>query len=106
MKTEVINFRATEKVSKLLEFKAEATNKTKTQYMIDLIMLGEVKFDNSSNIIQLISQVRKIGNNINQIAHALNIANKSEKLEDFNYNNLLNQLVIIEHRLNQLLKKD
>lgn len=104
MKTEVINFRASEEVRKILDFKSQSANKTKTQFLIDLIVVGEVKFDESSNIIQLIFQLRKIGNNVNQIAHALNLANMNNDLSDFNYKNLLNQLVLIEHRLNQLSK--
>ncbi|MGD9554415.1 MAG: plasmid mobilization relaxosome protein MobC [Arcobacteraceae bacterium] len=104
MKTEVINFRVSEEVRKMLDFKSNAADKTKTQFLIDLIILNEVKFDESSNIIQLIFQLRKIGNNVNQIAHALNLANMNNDLSDFNYKNLLNQLVLIEHRLNQLLK--
>lgn len=104
MKTEVINFRASQEVRKMLDFKSQSANKSKTQFLIDLIVVGEVKFDESLNIINLVSQVRKVGNNVNQIAHVLNVANMNNALSEINYQNLLNQLVLIEHRLNKLLK--
>lgn len=104
MKTKQINIRLNDEIYNMLQFKSKATNMTATDYITTAINGSDIKVDNSKDIGRLIGAINKVGNNINQIAHNLNIANNSDKLDDVDYSNLLNKLVIIEHQLNSIAK--
>ena len=105
MKDKQINIRVNEEILKTLIVKANAANMNKSEYIIKCILNSNIKVDNSKDISKLIGSVNKIGNNINQIAKNLNIANNTNKLDDINYNNLLDKLTIIEYQLKNILKK-
>ena len=104
MKDRQINIRMNKDILNILEFKAKASNMSKTEYVTRAILDSEIKVtNNSKDISKLIGSVNKIGNNINQIARNLNVANKQDKLDDINYNNLLDKLMIIQYQLNEIL---
>lgn len=104
MKTKQLNIRVTEEIYNMLQLKSKASNMTATDYIITSINQSDIKIDNRKDIGKLIGSVNKVGNNINQIAHNLNIANNSNKLDDVNYNNILDKLTIIEYQLKEVLK--
>ena len=43
--------------------------------------------------------------NINQLAYALNYSIEIKKLDNYSYQNLANRLLIIENRLDSILKE-
>ena len=63
----------------------------------ELANIQEKKFQ-----VQVISQIAKIGNNLNQLAKVLNISNLEENLNDFDYENLIHKLSIIESKIDLL----
>ena len=104
MKDKQINIRVNQEILNTLMVKANVANMKKSEYIIKCILNSNIKVDNSKDICKLIGSVNKIGNNINQIAKNLNIANNTNKLDDINYNNLLDKLTIIEYQLKNILK--
>lgn len=104
MKDKQINIRLNQDILNILELKSKAINMNKSEYIIKAIIDSDIKADNSKDICMLLGSVNKIGNNINQIARNLNIANNSNKLDDINYNNILDKLTIIEYQLKDILK--
>ncbi len=104
MKDKQINIRLNQDILNLLELKSKAINMNKSEYIIKAIIDSDIKADNSKDICMLLGSVNKIGNSINQIARNLNIANNNNKLDDINYNNILDKLTIIEYQLKDILK--
>ena len=104
MKDKQINIRMNEDILNTLIVKANAVNMNRSEYIIKCILDSDIKADNSKDISTLLGSINKIGNNINQIARNLNIANNSNKLDDINYNNILDKLTIIEYQLKNILK--
>lgn len=104
MKDRRFEVRLTNELYNTLELKSKAINMNKSEYIIKAIIDSDIKADNSKDICMLLGSVNKIGNNINQIARNLNIANNSNKLDDINYNNILDKLTIIEYQLKDILK--
>lgn len=104
MKNKEVKFRLSTELYNMLLFKASASNKNVSDYLRTSIHDSNVRMNESKDISRLIGSVNKVGNNINQIAHNLNIANNSNKLDDINYNNILDKLTIIEYQLKELLK--
>lgn len=104
MAMKLITLRISEELDNMLTLKAAAANKNRSDYLRDSISKSNVSIDTSKDIRLMLGSVNKIGNNINQIAHNLNIANNSNKLDDVNYNNILDKLTIIEYQLKEILK--
>lgn len=104
MAKKLISIRLSDEVLKTLEVKSKAINMNKTEYITKAILDSDIKDDNSRDIGRLIGSINKVGNNINQIAYNLNIAKNNNKLDDVNYNNILDKLIIIEHKLKDILK--
>ena len=105
MKDRQINVRVNQEILNILELKAKASNMSKTEYVTRAILDSEIKVtNNSKDISKLIGSINKIGNNINQIARNLNVANKQDKLDYINYDNILDKLIIIQYQLNEILK--
>ncbi len=104
MKDRVVTTRLTNELYNMLQLKAASTNMTASDYIRHSITNSDIKIDNRKDIGKLIGSVNKVGNNINQIAYNLNIANNSNKLDDINYNNILDKLTIIEYQLKEVLK--
>ena len=102
MKDRRIEIRVSEELYNMLVFKASASDKKLSEFVRECIVSSDVKIDNSKDILKLVFQMNKIGNNINQIAHKLNIAHNSNKMNDINYTNLLDELIVIEHFLKEL----
>lgn len=104
MKDKTITIRLSDELYNMLQIKASASNMNTSDYIRTSINESDIKVDNRKDIGKLIGSINKVGNNINQIAHNLNIANNSNKLDDINYNNILDKLTIIEYQLKEVLK--
>ena len=104
MKDKTITIRLSDELYNMLQIKASASNMNTSDYIRTSINDSDIKVDNRKDIGKLIGSINKVGNNINQIAHNLNIANNSNKLDDINYNNILDKLTIIEYQLKEVLK--
>ena len=88
----------------MLQLKSKASNMTASNYIRTSINNSKIKVDDSKDIGKLIGAINKVGNNINQIAYTLNKANNSNRLNDIDYNNILDKLIIIEYQLKEILK--
>lgn len=104
MKDKTVTTRLTVELYNMLQLKSASSNMTPSDYIRHSITQSDIKVDNRKDIGKLIGAINRIGNNINQIAHNLNIANNSNKLDDINYNNILDKLTIIEYQLKDILK--
>ena len=102
MKDKQINLRVSEELYNTLQIKAKAVDLNVSKYIRSAILESDIKPDNSKDIARLIGEVKKIGNNINQIAYNLNIANLNGKLNDINYNAILDEMIVIKYYLNEL----
>lgn len=105
MKDKRLEIRLTSELYNTLLIKSKASNITISNYIRNTITNSDLKVDNSKNIGKLIGSVNSVGNNLNQIAHNLNKANNSNKLDDVNYDSILNKLIIIEQQLNEMIKE-
>jgi len=104
MKDKQINLRLSQELYNMLQLKSKASNMTASNYIRTSINSSQIKIDNSKDIGKLIGAINKIGNNINQIAYTLNKANNNNELNNIDYNNILDKLIIIEHQQSELLK--
>ncbi len=104
MKEKTISLRLTNELYNLLQFKAAASKISASDYIRQSITQSDIKVNNSKDIFALIGSVNKVGNNINQIAHTLNIANKNNNLNDIDYNNIIDSLLLIEYQLKDIIK--
>ena len=105
MKSKVINFRLTKELNDVLIFKSSEANMTTSDFLRSAITDARIQLNRDKDIAKKISAINQIGNNINQIARTLNIANAGSFLNDLSYENILNELIIIEEKLSQELKK-
>jgi len=103
MKDRRFEVRLTEELYNTLEFKSKAVNMNKSEYILKSIINSDIKIDDSKDIRMLLASINRIGNNINQIAKNLNIANNINKLDDINCDNILDKLTIIEYNLKYIL---
>jgi hypothetical protein len=102
MKDKTINLRLTNELFNQLTFKATASGRNNSEYIREVINNSEIRVDNSKNINELLFQLNRIGNNLNQISKNLNIANNENSLNDVDYENLLNELTIFNYQLHTL----
>jgi hypothetical protein len=106
MSKRLISFRFDEEIIRTLDLKSKAVNMNRTEYITKAIIDSDIQVDNSRDIGRVIGSINKIGNNINQIAKNLNIARNENKLNEVDYNSILNSLIIIEHQLNNIAKNE
>lgn len=108
MQNKIFKFRLSQEQKQLLNSKAKALNMNSTQFLIKYIESSNinVKTNNKKDLKELIWNINKIGVNINQLAHSLNYSIQMEKLDSYNYKNLINKLVIIENQLDSILDKE
>lgn len=102
MKDYSVKIRLSEEMFNMIKFKSVSANKTMSDYIRESVSVSEIKFNDSKDASQVIGSMNSIGNNINQIAKVLNIANKNDSLSDVNYDELKDELLIIMHHVNEL----
>ncbi len=77
----IIKFRATEEEASEIRRKAAAAGMTVSRFLRTAAMNSQVVLYNTADVFGLRSDLRRIGNNINQIAMVMN-SNKSVYLSD------------------------
>lgn len=103
MKDTTINLRLSKELKLILENKAKEANKTSSELLREAIINNQVSHNNSKHISQLIASINKIGNNVNQIAHNLNIARNANNIDEISFENLLLELQNINYHLQDIL---
>ena len=107
MKKDEFKFRISKELKDLLNSKSQEANMNSSEFLRQLILSSQIniKATNKKDIKELIWNVNKIGVNINQLAYALNYSIEANKLDNYSYINLTNKLLIIENRLDSILKE-
>jgi predicted DNA-binding protein len=103
-KDKIVHTRMSDELYNMLQFKAEAAGVSPAEFVRQAINNTEVKYDDSRDIGQLIGALNKIGNNLNQIAHRLNKANKEGALSDIDFDIMKDELFIIRQALRELIQ--
>lgn len=106
MKQKVFKFRLSSELHDVLILKSSNANLNVSEFLRKTIESTTVKANNQNEIKKLIWNLNKIGTNINQLSHSLNYSIQMEKLDNYSYANLINQLSIIETQLNNILEKE
>ncbi len=91
-----------EELFNLLTLKAKAIGKSNSEFIREAIQETEVKQSNSKDISRLIASLNHIGNNINQITKAINIAKLQNKLVDIDFDDIENILTISKRYLKDI----
>lgn len=107
MKKDEFKFRISKELKDLLNSKSQEANMNSSEFLRELILSSQIniKTTNKKDLKELIWNVNKIGVNINQLAYALNYSIEANKLDNYSYQNLANRLLIIENRLDSILKE-
>ena len=107
MKKDEFKFRISKELKDLLNSKSQEANMNSSEFLRELILSSQIniKTTNKKDLKELIWNVNKIGVNINQLAYALNYSIEANKLDNYSYINLTNKLLIIENRLDSILKE-
>ena len=102
-KTELVAVKVTPSFKNMLTVKHTAMNMKESEFIRSAIMNAQLNFKLSDKDIgTLIGTLGSIGNNINQIAHNLNIAKKKNALDEVDYQDIANQLLIIKEYMRNL----
>jgi len=102
VKNKQINIRVNKSILDTLELKSKALNMNKSEYIIKAIIDSDIKVYNDRYDLDVINNLNRIGNNVNQIARNMNIARNANKLDDVNYISILDMLTIIQYRLDNI----
>ena len=105
---ELFKFRISKDLKDLLELKSQYANMSASEFLRQFISSSNIniKTNNKRDLKELIWNINKIGTNINQLSHGLNYSIQLEKLDSYNYKNLINKLEIIESQLDSILEKE
>jgi hypothetical protein len=108
MKNKIFKFRLSQELDDLLKSKSEKSSLNPSEFLRKFIESSSVvvKANNKKDLKELIWNINKIGTNINQLSHSLNYSIQMEKLDKYNYSDLINKLVIIENQLDSILEKE
>jgi hypothetical protein len=101
-----VQIKMEDEIYNTMVFKAKALGITNSSLVRNLILEQTVvSADTHKDYTRAIGLMSNLTNNINQIAHNLNIANKSGYLKDYDYDNLINMLTIIENNSENFVKE-
>ena len=100
-RTKVMKFRATEEEVSDIRRKAAAAGMTVSRFLRTSAVNSQVVLYNTSDVFRLRSELRRIGNNINQIAMVVN-SNRSVYQSDVR--ELKKQFSELSEKLNEHLK--
>ena len=105
MKNKIFKFRLSQELDDLLKSKSEKLSLNPSEFLRKVIESSSivVKESNKKDLKELIWNLNKIGANINQLSHGLNYLMQMQKLDNYNYNYLINKLSIIENQLDKIL---
>lgn len=103
LQNEKINFKLSTSLKNLLDFKAKASGLDRSKYLKNLIIDSNIQINNYSNTRRLIYECNKIGVNINQISKSINTLIKGNKIDEIDYEDIINNLAIMNDRLEEIL---
>jgi len=108
MEDKTFKFRISQELLDLLDSKSKSLNISSSEFLRRTIESSNItiKPTNKKDLKELIWNINKIGTNINQLSHGLNYSIQMEKLDSYNYKNLINKLFIIENQLDSILEKE
>ncbi len=103
MKTRTIikNFRIDPIENKILKDKCNELNTTESRFLRNCILNKEIDYVLRKEILDIIYELRKIGTNINQIAH---IANSTNEIMDNKYEKNYTELIKVINELREKLR--
>lgn len=99
-KTKRIEIRVDEEFLENLNSKIQDSGLKKAEYFRYILSQGKVVVKKDYN--RLATQVLKVGINLNEVAFVLNVANKKEALNIYDYQALLVELKLIQNQLNRI----
>lgn len=99
-KTKRIEIRVNEEFLDDLNSKIQDSGLKKADYFRQVLFQSKVFIKKDYN--NLTTQVRKVGINLNEIAFVLNVANKKEALNNYDYQALLVELKLLQNQLNKI----
>ena len=79
------NFKASKEEIALMKIKAKSANMSDSAFIRSSINSSIVSFNNEAQINKLTASINWVGNNLNQVAEVLNIANLNNYLDDINF---------------------
>lgn len=84
---------------------AAASKISVSDYIRQSITQSDIKVNNSKDIFALIGSVNKKKQYKSHKVHTLNVANKNNNLNDIDYNNIIDSLLLIEYQLKRYYKE-
>lgn len=103
-KRNTVTIRLSDELFAELLIKAQSLNMTVSDYVRGTICNTELNYrTNEKDFGYLIGAINRVGNNINQIAHNLNIARNEQSLDQVDYEDIMNQLIIINSEIKSLM---
>ena len=99
-KSKRIELRVTEEFFQTLSSKIQDSGLKKAEYFRYTLSQGKVVVKKDYN--NLATQVHKCGVNLNEIAYVLNVANRKNTLNNYDYQALLVELKLIQNQLNRI----
>lgn len=100
-RTTIMKFRATEEEASEIRRKADASGMTVSRFLRTAAVNGQVVLYNTADLFGLRSEIKKIGNNINQIAM---VVNTNRAVYQSDVRDLKNQFSELSKNLNEHLK--
>lgn len=103
-KRNTVTIRLSDELFAELLIKSQSLNMTVSDYVRGTICNTELNYrTNEKDFGYLIGVINKVGNNINQIAHNLNVARNEQSLDQVDYEDIMNQLIIINSEIKSLM---
>ena len=99
------NYKFTKTEIDELERKCSELKITETDFISTLIFEKNNKKNIAKESVNYLNAINKIGNNLNQAVRLLHTKNMKDELKDYDYEQLLNKLIIIEKLLNDIYKE-
>jgi len=103
-KDKVVRVRLTNSLYAKLCLEAEATGLTNSEYMRQLIAQNKVT-PNNKNYAKIISEINRIGNNLNQLTKTINSLKKDNLIDKEVLEITQIELAIINDKLKKILNK-
>lgn len=99
-KSKRIELRVTENFFQDLNLKIQDSGLSQSEFLRQTLSQGKIVVKKDYNNLAI--QVRKVGVNLNEVTYVLNVANKKDLLNDYNYQALLIELKLIQNQLNRI----
>ena len=82
------NFKATKEEIALMKIKAKSANISVSALIRSSVNSSIISFNDEAQIDKLTASINWVGNNLNQVAHVLNIANLNNFLRDTDFDEM------------------